>query len=898
MNFSSRSNLFFLIITSIFLLVHALGCSSEKVCQKEEVDPSFFGRGSESFFENAMYAGLIPDKADNIQFLDSVLGTSAEDEDWESYTQNWLKRYVYKEDYVYPDKPMIDCKSYLHPKYPDSLCTQFAHLFHTLNSILAGVSVNKEGAVRSRELAYATAHTTWDTLRVLRLEAIGNLKSYLPENALAAFDKIEAYTRTVECRFPDSVITNIRSNIALNKTAIYLEYPLIDSTMKYLDRIKDKQPDYYICNRMALLVKLADNNKIRFWHSPYLSREKVLDSMRVLNAQWKPIIDSLFRNNVNRLASNDFYFNLMLLCAAAIEQDGKLALDIAEPYLPYLVQSPLAAAFVGTSYALNGEEERGSQLMETLLVKAYGSDAIMIPTDSLLKSLNPEQISSLLTIYSTISNIQGLRYVRTKSTSSLHKAQSFFSKTMKTMDVLAIASMSNDGPRGMLNSIDTGRLVELGLRVYKENPDPQIVFSLMDKAKVGSLTEMYKQRVIAPDQKEVMAGRIRKLLLEGETSLKAVQDSLPPNTSMISYIIGNEDAFGMYTNASGKAIFKALISPDSIRRWAYECKQYLGMEKDGSLATYSRQAYKLYKALIKPFHLHTEESLIIIPDGELLNFPFSALLMDSVQNLVMLEDRLHELKYVIDKHPIRYAYSAQSWLEQKTRMEYLADAPIFKQTYWGLIPEVASCNIHSALDVEGSSVQEAKKIWGGEAKVSIGLGVTKSYFMDNMNASLEQVKGYNIIQTLTHGGLDAQTSKSSYLEFSCINPNQPELQNLYAHEILNMEATIPMQLLVLSACQSGMTMSHNSEGLSDMGRCFAATASCPALYTGLWALHEYSTNEILSEAFNLIAHDEKSFSSALHQAQLQYRNTNRQIMASPRYWAGIGMFGADGRIKK
>ena len=104
--------------------------------------------------------------------------------------------------------------------------------------------------------------------------------------------------------------------------------------------------------------------------------------------------------------------------------------------------------------------------------------------------------------------------------------------------------------------------------------------------------------------------------------------------------------------------------------------------------------------------------------------------------------------------------------------------------------------------------------------------------------------------------------------------------------------TMRAELVVLSACQTGLGALKQSEGTIGLQRAFLAKGARSVLVS-LWNVDDAATR-LLMERFYIywldpLAHNTKSV--ALQLAQRDVRRRSR--FAHPRYWAGFQLVGAD-----
>jgi CHAT domain-containing protein len=107
---------------------------------------------------------------------------------------------------------------------------------------------------------------------------------------------------------------------------------------------------------------------------------------------------------------------------------------------------------------------------------------------------------------------------------------------------------------------------------------------------------------------------------------------------------------------------------------------------------------------------------------------------------------------------------------------------------------------------------------------------------------------------------------------------------LYANEVANLNLN-KTNLLVLSACQSGLGDIGSSEGVFGLQRGFKL-AGARTIVMSLWKVHDKATQILMSEMYKNIGAGQ-SIREALSNAQLTLRMVEGGYFDKPEYWAGF-----------
>jgi len=146
---------------------------------------------------------------------------------------------------------------------------------------------------------------------------------------------------------------------------------------------------------------------------------------------------------------------------------------------------------------------------------------------------------------------------------------------------------------------------------------------------------------------------------------------------------------------------------------------------------------------------------------------------------------------------------------------------------------------------------------------------------------------YRYVHLSTHGLLDSVHPELSGLVFSLVN-ERGETQDgfLRAHEIFNLK--LSPEVVVLSACQTGMGKNIKGEGLVSLTRGFMY-AGAPRVVVSLWGISDWGTTELMVRFYHGMLKEGMRPAAALRAAQISLMKDQR--WASPYYWAPFTLQG-------
>lgn len=271
------------------------------------------------------------------------------------------------------------------------------------------------------------------------------------------------------------------------------------------------------------------------------------------------------------------------------------------------------------------------------------------------------------------------------------------------------------------------------------------------------------------------------------------------------------------------------------------------------LSEYKTLAWELYQHLMSD---PLPEKLIIVPDG-LLNFlPFETLLTQITETT-----QYAAMDFVINACQVVYSTSAGFYAITPTRplnANLLGVFPVFQDTSKSLI----------------YSLEEAQAIKNlVPATLLLNEKATKVNF-------LEQATNYSILHfsTHAHGGSFVTPAGIEFYDSEMI------IYELYG-------ADFKPELVVLSACDTGIGKLQKGEGAMSLARAFQYLGTEKVLFT-LWQVNDQATALWMSDFYSHLARS-KAPSDAQYRAKSNFL-TNPSITnahKSPYYWGSFVYYG-------
>lgn len=368
-------------------------------------------------------------------------------------------------------------------------------------------------------------------------------------------------------------------------------------------------------------------------------------------------------------------------------------------------------------------------------------------------------------------------------------------------------------------------------------------------------------------------------------SAKAVQtDLLQPNQAMLEYFVGDSSIFAFVLRPD-TLIMQEVKKDFPLEDWVKSLRENIYQNRTTGAVAYTEAAYNLYQKLIAPVKSLLPEQLIIIPDGILGYVPFEALLTTKPERAI----RFNTHPYLLKEYQISYCYSATLLreMQQKKRVKepteaLLAVAPFYTgdtTLLAGLFAYDGTTRKDlSPLQNSGEEVYRINKLWKGD--VLTGTNATEATFT-------ERAGNYRILHLATHGRADERVGDYSFLAFSEIK-DSVENELLYVRDLYNLQ--LNADLVVLSACETGLGKLSRGEGIISLARAFAY-AGAKSIFTTLWSVDDAKTKDLMVDFYRKLKKG-LTKDAALRQAKLDYLESHANPAdAHPFYWAGFAPIG-------
>jgi tetratricopeptide (TPR) repeat protein len=355
-----------------------------------------------------------------------------------------------------------------------------------------------------------------------------------------------------------------------------------------------------------------------------------------------------------------------------------------------------------------------------------------------------------------------------------------------------------------------------------------------------------------------------------EVEIKNIQDKLQSDEVIFEYSMAPKaNEIYLYKITKDDFAFHRLYFRDDIIKYIKAYRNTMVYNLSGSFKDIS---YSLFSYLFPKGIESGLKKLVIIPDGELSTIPFDALLQNEQEDNDL---PFYKLDYLIQDYEVNYAYSAGLYKKQRKK-EYVNSSLLVSPVEFG-----------SEIPTLIASEDEAEHFrkWSEEQKIEVHALFKSTATEENFKNS--DLENYRFIHLATHGIVNLESPDLSGVYFrESENEDVSEDGILYVGEIYGL--SIKAELLVLSACETGLGKINRGEGVMGLGQAFAYSGA-DNLILSLWKVADNSTSLLMKSFYDgSLTTDEKSFASSLRKAKLDLINSD---YSAPYYWAPFILWG-------
>lgn len=358
---------------------------------------------------------------------------------------------------------------------------------------------------------------------------------------------------------------------------------------------------------------------------------------------------------------------------------------------------------------------------------------------------------------------------------------------------------------------------------------------------------------------------------------------LAPEQGLVQYFVGEDNIFVFVISREKAAMHRLLKGEgfeDAVHAFRESIYSWSRFREDTLGRQYADLAYQLYQKLVEPVAPQLPERLIIIPDGLLEHLPFEALLLEPVGPGSL---PYSSYPYLIRKYQLSYAHSARLLREMKAgrrqapRPWVLAFAPSFQDAPGQDSSLAVRRRSLGKLTGNTTEVQAIKRLW--RTRICKGQDATRERF-------LADAPHYGILHLATHAKANDEEGEYSYLAFTEL-PDTIQNELLYVKDLYSLRLNADM--VVLSACESGVGELRRGEGVISLARGFAH-AGARSLATTLWRVSDQESARLMGLFYEQLK-EGRAKDEAMRNAKLQFLAQSGPELAHPFFWAAFTLTG-------
>ena len=301
--------------------------------------------------------------------------------------------------------------------------------------------------------------------------------------------------------------------------------------------------------------------------------------------------------------------------------------------------------------------------------------------------------------------------------------------------------------------------------------------------------------------------------------------------------------------------------------------------------------------LVKPAlpYLEAGQTLLIVPDGILHYLPFETL---------RISDGDPKARCLIERFPMYYtpSVSVMAQLEHRTpspprKFDLLAYGdPVFSLRSASAAPNAdlvrgvyQSAGIRfPPLPNTRREVEGIGRLFSAERRITrLGPEATEA------SVKHTHLSDYRLLHFATHAVIDDRSPARSGIVFSLVDTGVED-GILRMNEVYNLE--MDTDLVVLSACQTGLGNLVRGEGMIGLTRAFLY-AGARHVAVSLWDVADLTAPEFMQAFYQHLRKREQP-GAALRAAKLEMLHSDSAVRAHPYFWAPFVLEGAPDTFAK
>jgi CHAT domain-containing protein len=399
------------------------------------------------------------------------------------------------------------------------------------------------------------------------------------------------------------------------------------------------------------------------------------------------------------------------------------------------------------------------------------------------------------------------------------------------------------------------------------------------------------EKALAEWSEEVRASNPRYRNLhypEPYSAVRTQEEICRPGVVVLEYSLGERRSF-LWTMNGSHIQMAALPGRAAIEANVAAYRRVISRAPKGGSTVEADQAAAraLYNMLVRPAQalLTPASKVLVVPDGILYYLPFETL-RSSVTERYLVED--FTISYAPSVSVYANLLAPASGRLQKQLLAF--GDPVFGKSTPKMTTPAAG-EVRSVYERGGwrlpalpNTRREVEQIGAlfpqNDRQIYLGSAATEAVVKQ------ENLTAYRIIHFATHAIMDERTPARSGVVLSLVNAGTED-GVLRMPEIFNLEMNA--DLVVLSACQTGLGKLVRGEGMIGLTRAFLYAGS-RRVVVSLWAVNDLATADFMKSFYEHM--EPASPAAALRAAKLAMLHSASPAYRHPYYWAPFVLTGS------
>lgn len=414
-----------------------------------------------------------------------------------------------------------------------------------------------------------------------------------------------------------------------------------------------------------------------------------------------------------------------------------------------------------------------------------------------------------------------------------------------------------------------------------------------------SLREQHKQVVQKLQNQNPHYDQIKETT---NYSVKQVQDLIieDDQTMLLEYFLGRNASYLWAITRNDAKVFE-LKKADVITRAVKDVYELLSIEpNDDTDKRLNKATAELSQLVLGPVaNQLNARRIIVVADGALNYVPFQLLPVASHNNAPLVAN--YEVVNTPSASVLGQLRQERQQRPRRTKILAAFGDPVFASNYQqfknsGPGELRAAAKTQRSIEVKGDDIDPASiqsliyskfelnnlsNIAGPQSTIARGFEASR--------AALERTdfSKYAILHFATHGLLNPQKPEKSGFFLSMLDfDGKPQNGFITMQDVYSLH--VPVDLVVLSACRTGLGKDVRGEGLIGLTRGFMH-AGASSVVASLWKVDDEATAELMKNFYANMLQKGMAPAEALREAQNTVRKNPQ--WQSPHFWAGFTLQG-------